>query len=61
MCELMSFHRLHNERTDAMIASYQTLRWRAAEGGAGLLFTWEGYSWLFLRACGHNVVSTRLN
>ena len=54
MCELMSFHRLHNERTDAMIARYRALLWRAAQGGAGLMLSWEGYSWLLLRACGVN-------
>ena len=33
MTELMSFHRLPNERTDALVARYRTLRWRAAQGG----------------------------
>ena len=54
MQELMSSHRLHNERTDAMIARYRAVRWRAAQGDAGLLLNWEGYSWLLLRACGVN-------
>ena len=53
----MSFHRQHNERTDAMIARYRTLRWGAAQGGAGVLLNWEGYSWLLYV----HVVSTLLN
>ena len=54
MTELMSFHRAPNERTDALVARFRTLRWRAAQGGAGMLMNWEGYSWLLLRACGVN-------
>ena len=56
MTELMSFHRLPNERTDALVARYWTLCWRAAQRGGGMLLNWEGYSWLLLRACGitHN-------
>ena len=54
MVELMSFHRLPQERTDALMARYRTLRWRAAQGGGGMLMNWEGYSWLLLRACGVN-------
>mgnify|MGYP003324336561 CR=1 FL=1 len=46
MVELMSFHRLPQERIDALMARYRTLRWRAAQGGGGMLMNWEGYSWL---------------
>ena len=52
MTELMSFSRRQGESTDAMIARFRTLRWRAAEGGAGINMTWEGYTWLLLKACG---------
>ena len=52
MTELMSFARRPGESTDAMIARFRTLRWRAAAGGAGINMTWEGYTWLLLKACG---------
>ena len=44
MTDLMSFHRQPNERTDALVARYRTLRWRAAQGGGGMLMSWEGCS-----------------
>ena len=52
MTELMSFRRQQGENTDAMVARFRTIRWRAAQGGAGMLLNWEGYSYLFLRATG---------
>ena len=48
MVELMAFRRLPGEATDALVARFRTIRWRAAQGGAGMLLNWEGYSWLFL-------------
>ena len=54
MTDLISFSRHAGERTDALVARYRILRWRAAQGGGGMLMNWEGYSWLLLRACGVN-------
>ena len=36
MGEIMSFHRNPSESTDALIARVRILRWRAAQGGAGV-------------------------
>ena len=54
MGEVMNFHRLKNETTDALIQRFKMLKWRAAQGNAGINMTWEGYSWLLLKAVGLN-------
>ena len=54
MSETMSFHRQGNETTDALIQRFKMLKWRAAQGNAGINMTWEGYSWLLLKAVGLN-------
>ena len=54
MSELMNFHRMPHESTDALLSRFLTLRHKAQQNGAGLTMTWEGYSWLLLRACGAN-------
>ena len=50
--ELMQFHRNPNEQIDSMLSRFMTLRYRAAQGGQGMAMSWEGYSWLLLKACG---------
>jgi hypothetical protein len=52
--ELMQFHRQPGEQIDGMLSRFMTLRHRAAQGGAGMIVSWEGYNWLLLRACGVN-------
>ena len=52
--ELMQFSRNSNEPIDSMLARFLTLRFRASQGGNGVAMSWEGYSWLLLRACGIN-------
>ena len=34
------------------MSRFMTLRYRAQEGGVGVVMSWEGYSWLLLNACG---------
>ena len=50
--ELMHFARQRGESIDALLSRFMTLRFRAAQGQAGVTMSWEGYSWLVLRACG---------
>ena len=52
MSELMSFHRQAHETIDTLLSCFLALRHRVKHVGAGLVRTWEGYSWLLLRACG---------
>ena len=53
MSEIMNFHRQGaNETTDALIQRFKMLKWRAAQGNAGINMTWEGYTWLLLKAVG---------
>ena len=33
-----------------MLTRFATLRFRAAQGGNGVTMSWEGYSWLLLKA-----------
>ena len=55
MSEIMSFHRQNpQETTDALIQRFKMLKCRAAQGNAGINMTWEGYSWLLLKAVGLN-------
>ena len=51
---VMSFDRNPNETIDAMLTRFATLRFRAAQGGNGVTMSWEGYSWLLLKACRPN-------
>ena len=39
------------ETIDALLARFMSLRFRAQQGGGGVM-SWEMYSWLLLRACG---------
>ena len=50
--ELMQFHRNPGEQIDSMLSRFMTLRFRAGQGGQGMAMSWEGYSWLLLKACG---------
>ena len=50
--ELMQFNRLPHERIDALLTRFMALRHRAAMGATGMVMSWEGYSWLLLKACG---------
>ena len=52
MSELFHFKRNHNENIDQLIARYRLLRLKAAQGQVGLTMSWEGYSWMLLRATG---------
>ena len=52
MRELMSFHRERNESIDAILSRFRITRWRAAMGNAGIQMSWEGYTWILLRAIG---------
>jgi len=54
MTELMSFHAQRNETIDSVISRFRIIRWRGAQGNAGIQMTWEGYCWIFLRAIGMN-------
>ena len=54
MTELMSFHRTSGEAIDAMLSRFMTLRYRASSNGVGMAMSYEGYSWLLLRACRPN-------
>ena len=54
MTELMSFHANRNESIDSVISRFRIIRWRGAQGNAGIQMTWEGYAWIFLRAIGVN-------
>ena len=51
--ELMSVHRQNNEAIDALMARFMPLRFRAQQGGGGVM-SWAMHSWLLLRACGCN-------
>ena len=50
--ELMTFHRRPGERIDELQSRFRVLRHRAQSQGAGLAMSWEGYSWMMLKACG---------
>ena len=50
MRELMAFRRDRNESIDATLNRFRITRWRAATGNAGIQMSWEGYSWILLRA-----------
>ena len=52
MRELMSFHRERNETIDAILNRFRFTRWRASMGNAGIQMSWEGYTWILLRAIG---------
>jgi len=52
MSDLMMFQRLNGENTDALVARFRQLRYLAAQGGAGINMSWEGYCWLLIRAVG---------
>ena len=52
MKELMSFTKLSRETIDAIISRFRIIRWRAAQGNAGIQISWEGYSWILLKAIG---------
>ena len=54
MTELMQFRRNSGEPTDSLITRFQGIRHRAEVGGANMMMSVEGISWLFLRACGVN-------
>ena len=51
--ELFHFHRNRGETIDELLSRFMTLRFRAGQNG-GAAMSWEGYSWLLLRACGVN-------
>ena len=52
--ELMQFSRRQGESIDGLLSRFLTLRYRATQGGNNMAMSWEGYSWLLLRACGVN-------
>ena len=54
MCELFHFKRKPNEPIDRLIARFRLVRWKAVQGQVGMTMSWEGYSWMLLRACGVN-------
>ena len=51
--ELFDFRRNRSETIDALLSRFMALRFRASTNG-GAAMSWEGYSWLLLRACGVN-------
>jgi len=51
LTELMNFHRNGHESIDSLLSRFQTLRFRATQGGNGMTMNWEGYTWLLLKAC----------
>ena len=52
MRELMPFHREPTESIDAVLSRFRIIGWRAAMGNAGIQMSWEGYTWILLRAIG---------
>ena len=48
----MTRHRLPHARIDELQSRFRVLRHRAQTQGAGMAMSWEGYSWLMLKACG---------
>ena len=54
MTELMNSKRHQGETIDALIQRFRMLKWRAAQGNAGIQMTWEWYAWLLLKAIGIN-------
>ena len=54
MTELFHFKRNHNEPIDQLISRFRLVRWKASQGQVGMTMSWEGYSWMLLRACGVN-------
>ena len=52
MTELMSFNRKAGESIDTLLSRFLTVRHRTQMGGTGMAMSWEGFSYLLLRACG---------
>ena len=52
MTELMSFHKQRHENIDSIISRFRIVKWRAAQGNAGIKMSQEAYAWIFLRAIG---------
>jgi len=51
LTELLNFNRHNHESIDGLLSRFMTLRHRAQTGGTGATMSYEGYSWLLLKAC----------